>query len=90
MEQQAKLAETLLEESEALSRQHNAQSTEAEALQRQVAELTHRLAAQVGSVHHAAQLTRMSLGNAWASSAPDCMSDWSASELRTTPSSATR
>ena len=58
MEQQAKLAETLLEESEALSRRHNAQSAEAEALQRQVAELTQRLAAQVRRMPRAARTKR--------------------------------
>lgn len=47
MEQQAKLAESLLEESEAMARQHNEQGSAVEALQREAQELRHRLAAQV-------------------------------------------
>lgn len=47
MEQQAKLAEGLLEENEVLTRRHNEQGGDVEALQREVAELSARLAGQV-------------------------------------------
>lgn len=47
MEQQAKLAEELLGENEVLTRRHNQQGGEVEALQQEVAELSARLAGQV-------------------------------------------
>ncbi|PRW60943.1 Serine threonine- kinase CTR1 [Chlorella sorokiniana] len=50
MEQQAKLAETLLEENEAMARRHNDQGAEVEQLQRQVRELQQMLAAQTAAV----------------------------------------